>query len=91
MSTEWVVLPFFSLRRNNVGVGVEKNGGTIRVSTRPLNQHKRLPLDEFDGLGFEGDRFGLGDEEIGNLVVVWGRLGSVDLKVMLESRYGFGI
>ena len=55
------------------------------VRTRPFEEDERLILGKFDGLEIEADGFGLGDKEVGRLLVLRGGLCSVNLKVLLES------
>lgn len=72
------------LSRNNVGVGVEEDGGEIRVRAGPFEENNRFPLDELEGLGMERDGLSLRDDEIGSFIVVRVWLGGVDLEVALE-------
>lgn len=64
MGTEGVVGPLFMFRRNDVGVGVEKDGREVRFGAWPFEKDEWLSFYEFDGLGFERKGVGLGNEEI---------------------------
>ena len=72
------------LRRNNVSVGIEKDGGETRVRAGPFEENKRFSLDELQGLGMEREGLSLRDDEIGGFIVfrVW--LCGVDLEVALK-------
>lgn len=90
MSSERRVRPLVVLGRNDVGVRIEEDRREIGVRTRPFEEDQRLALHEFNCLGFEGEGFGLGDDEIGSFVVVGVRLDGVNLKVLLEPGYDRG-
>lgn len=76
--------PLVVLGRNDVGVGVEEDGGERRVGAWPCEEEERLAGDELEGLGLEGEGVGLRENEIGSFVVLGIRLGCVDLKVLLK-------
>lgn len=52
MGPERVVGPFFRLRRNDISVGVEQDGGQVRVGTGPLEKDDGFVFSEFEGLRF---------------------------------------
>lgn len=85
MSSKRRVRPFVMLEWNNIGMRIEKDRRKIRVQTRPFEEDERLAHDEFDGVVFKGERFGLRNDEIGCFIVLGIGLNGVDLKVSLES------
>lgn len=53
--------PLVVLGGDDVGVGVEEDGGKGGVLAGPFEEEQRLALNEFKDLGFEGEGVGLGD------------------------------
>lgn len=76
--------PLVVLGRDDVGVGVEEDGGERRVGSGPFEEDERLAGDKLEGLGIEGEGVGLRQNEIGCFLVLGLRLGCVDLKVPLK-------
>ncbi len=52
MGTKWVMVPFLWLGRDDVGVGVEEDGGKSRVGSGPLDNDDRFSGHELDRLGW---------------------------------------
>lgn len=59
----------------------------MRVRAGPLEKNEGLVFGEFEGLGFEGEGFGLSQDKLGGICVVWVWLRCVDLEVCSESFY----
>lgn len=78
--------PLVVLGRNDVGVGIEKNGGEGGVGAGPFEEDKMLAGDELDSLGFKGEGLGLGENEIRCFAVLGILVGRVDSAVSLELR-----
>lgn len=76
--------PLVVLGRDDVGVGVEEDGGERRVGAWPFEEEERLAGDELEGLGLEREGVGLRENEIRCFLVLGIRMGCVDLKVFLE-------
>ena len=62
MGPEGRVGPLFMLDWNDIGVRVEEDGR--EVGAWPFKEDERLGLDELEGLGFKGERFGLRENEL---------------------------
>lgn len=65
MGPEGRVRPLFVLDWNNIGVRVEEDGREVGIGAWPFKEDERLGLDELEGLGFEGERLGLRENELG--------------------------
>lgn len=65
MGPEGRVGPLVMLDWNDVGVRVEEDGREVGIGAWPFEEDERLGLDEIEGLGFEGERFGLRENELG--------------------------
>ena len=62
MGPEGRVGPLFMLDWNDIGVRVEED--VREVGAWPFKEDERLGLDELEGLGFKGERFGLRENEL---------------------------
>lgn len=85
--------PLVGLGGDDVGVGVEEDGGEGGVAARPLEEEEGLGVGggEVECAGGEGEGVGDGEEEVGGEGVGWVGVGGVDSKVLLESGDGIGV
>lgn len=79
------VEPLVGFGGDDVGVGVEEEGREGGGAAGPGEEDERFVGGEFDCLGVEADGGGLVEKKEGGSGVVWGWVGSVDAKVLLEA------
>lgn len=77
--------PLEGLGRNDIGVGVEEDGGEGGDAAGPLEEEEWLAGGELEDVGLEAEVVGLGAEEADGGGVVGVRLGGVDPEVLPES------
>jgi len=85
VGAEGVVVPLGVLGGNDVGVGVEEDGGKVGVCALPFEKNQRLPFHKLYALGFQGKLFPFRYQKLCCFLVTRVWLCSVDFQVLLES------
>lgn len=85
VGAEGVVSPLGVLGGNDVGVGVEEDGGKVGICALPFQKNQRLPFNKLYALGFQREPFPFRYQKFRCFLVSRAGLGSVDFQVLLES------